>query len=69
MIELKNDLCEIGRLTEELEHFAEAEQLLLKTGLELNLVLEEVITDIISYGMQMMPNTSLKSGLKKMVPC
>lgn len=65
MIELKNDLCEIGRLSEKLEHFAEAEQLPLKTGLELNLVLEEVITNIISYGYADDAEHIIKIGIEK----
>lgn len=50
MIELKNDMNEIGRMAEELERYCDEEQLPMKTGLELNLVLEELVTNIISYG-------------------
>lgn len=49
LIKLTNDLSEIGRLAEELERFCESKGLPLKTGLELNLVLEELVTNIISY--------------------
>lgn len=49
LIELTNNLSEIKRLTEELERFCDQEELPLKTGLELNLVLEELVTNIISY--------------------
>jgi len=65
LIVLKNSMCEIGRLTEELERFAEGEQLPLKTGLELNLVLEEVITNIISYGYADDAEHIIKIGIKK----
>lgn len=50
MIELKNDMSEIGRMAEELERYCDEEELPMKTGLELNLVLEELVTNIISYG-------------------
>ncbi len=50
MIELKNEMSEIGRLAEELERYCVNEQLSMKTGLDLNLVLEELVTNIISYG-------------------
>jgi anti-sigma regulatory factor (Ser/Thr protein kinase) len=47
---LKNNINEIGRLAEEIERFGEEENLPLKTTLNLNLVLEELITNTISYG-------------------
>lgn len=50
MIELKNDMSEIGRMAEELEQYCDREELPMKTGLDLNLVLEELVTNIISYG-------------------
>jgi anti-sigma regulatory factor (Ser/Thr protein kinase) len=50
LIELKNDLGEIGRLAAELELFCDQEELPVKTCLELNLVLEELVTNTISYG-------------------
>jgi serine/threonine-protein kinase RsbW len=50
LIELKNDLGEIGRLAAELELFCDQEDLPVKTCLELNLVLEELVTNTISYG-------------------
>ncbi len=50
MIELKNDMSEIGRMAEELERYCDEEELPMKTGLDLNLILEELVTNIISYG-------------------
>jgi len=50
VIELKNDMSEIGRMAEELEQYCDREELPMKTGLDLNLVLEELVTNIISYG-------------------
>jgi len=49
-IELKNDLSEINRLSERVNDFAEANNLSPKTLFALNLSLEEVITNVISYG-------------------
>ena len=50
MTEHKNDMSEIGRMVEELERYCDIEQLPMKTGLDLNLVLEELVTNSISYG-------------------
>lgn len=49
LVELKNDLSEIGRLAAELELFSDQEKLPQKINLELNLILEELVTNIISY--------------------
>lgn len=49
LVELKNNLNEISRLASELEHFSDQEKLPIKTNLELNLILEELVTNIISY--------------------
>lgn len=48
-IGLKNDLSEIDRLASELKLFCDRERLPVKIGLELNLVLEELVTNTISY--------------------
>jgi serine/threonine-protein kinase RsbW len=50
VIKLKNDMSEIGRMAEELERYCDEGDLPPKTGLDLNLVLEELVTNIISYG-------------------
>ena len=50
LVELKNNLSEIDRLALEIEEFCDQEQLPAKTSLELNLILEELVTNIISYG-------------------
>lgn len=50
ILELENKIEEISRLSVELESFVEKEGLPLKTGLNLNLVLEELITNTILYG-------------------
>ncbi len=49
LIELQNNLSEINQLAAELDQFCDRENIPAKTGLELNLVLEEVVTNIISY--------------------
>lgn len=49
LIELENKLSEMDRLAAELDQFCVRENIPAKTGLELNLVLEEVVTNIISY--------------------
>ncbi len=50
ILELENKIEEISRLSAELESFIEKEGLPPKTGLNLNLVLEELITNTIMYG-------------------
>ena len=49
-IELRNDLSELERLTERLREFGARHALSARTVNELNLALEEVITNIILYG-------------------
>ena len=49
LIKLDNRLSEIERLASELELFCDQEKLPVKTCLELNLILEEAVTNIISY--------------------
>lgn len=49
-IALKNDLTELGRLAAELESFAGKHGLPDATLLALNLALEELVTNTISYG-------------------
>jgi serine/threonine-protein kinase RsbW len=48
-IVLRNDLSEISKLHQELENFGQKCNLSPKTLLELNLILEEVLTNVISY--------------------
>ena len=48
-VDLKNDLAELDRLTELVEDFCDASGLPLKAALETNLVLEEIVTNVISY--------------------
>lgn len=48
-IVLDNDLSEIAELHREVEHFGEKCSLSSKTQFELNLILEEVLANIISY--------------------
>lgn len=49
-IELSNSLDELPRLAEELEQFGESAGLSVKDVMQLNLVLEELVTNTISYG-------------------
>ncbi|MBP2636563.1 MAG: RsbW [Firmicutes bacterium] len=49
-IVLKNDLAEIETMTAVIEQFGEAQALPLRVIFDMNLVLEEIITNIISYG-------------------
>lgn len=49
-IKLKNNNSEISRLSERIESLAEAHSLSPKIVYELNLILEELITNIIKYG-------------------
>ena len=50
MIKLKNNLQEIDRMTKELEIYCDKEDLPSKIKHNLTLVLEELVTNIISYG-------------------
>lgn len=47
---LERDIAEVGRLLDALEAFGEAHDLPLKAILRFNLVLDELVTNIISYG-------------------
>ena len=49
-IELKNQIAELGRLGQFVETFAEAHDLTPKFTFGVNLVLDELVTNIISYG-------------------
>ena len=48
--ELKNDFCELDLLCRNLEQFGESHGLSKNCKLDLNLVLEELLTNIISHG-------------------
>lgn len=48
-IVLRNDLSEIAKLHQELESFGQKSSLSSKTLFELNLILEEVLANVISY--------------------
>jgi serine/threonine-protein kinase RsbW len=48
-IVLRNDLSEIAKLHRELESFGQKSRLSSKTLFELNLILEEVVANVISY--------------------
>ncbi len=48
--ELKNNFCELGLLCRNLEQFGKSHGLSQKCKLDLNLVLEELLTNIISHG-------------------
>ena len=50
VIELKNDLGELPRLADDLQAFAEAHRLPDAALLAMNLALEELVTNTISYG-------------------
>lgn len=50
LIHLKNDLTEIERLTQQVERFGEEHDLAPKVVFDLQLALEEVFTNIVSYG-------------------
>jgi serine/threonine-protein kinase RsbW len=47
---LENELSEIGRLGQELQHFAESIGLSPKIQMQLQLILEELVTNIMRYG-------------------
>ena len=47
---LKNDLAEIARLAEEVERFGESSGLPMKVVFRINLVMDELLTNAISYG-------------------
>jgi anti-sigma regulatory factor (Ser/Thr protein kinase) len=49
-LKLKNDLAEITRLTAELEGFCERNAVSPGSLMALNLALEEIVTNVISYG-------------------
>ncbi|MGM0561721.1 MAG: ATP-binding protein [Pseudomonadota bacterium] len=49
-ITLENSLSNLERLAEEVERFCEAEGIAQADALQLNLVLEELFTNIVSYG-------------------
>jgi anti-sigma regulatory factor (Ser/Thr protein kinase) len=49
-IALKNDFCELDSLCRSLEKFGKSHGLSKKCKLDLNLVLEELLTNIISHG-------------------
>lgn len=48
--ELKNNLSELDRLREHLDQFGESNSLSKRTVFKINLALEELVTNIISYG-------------------
>jgi len=50
LIELKNTLSELERLSLALEEFGDCHRLPLKTVMDLNLALDEIFTNIVSYG-------------------
>ena len=49
-IELKNSLSELERLSLALEEFGDRRCLSLKTVMDINLALDEIFTNIVSYG-------------------
>ena len=49
-VELKNDVIEIGRMSQIVDEFCEANKLTQDTLFALNLSIEEILTNIISYG-------------------
>lgn len=49
-MELKNNLAEIGRISQIIDEFCASNKLPLDTVFALNLSLEEVLTNIINYG-------------------
>lgn len=54
-ISLKNDLGELARLVDEIEFFASENHLESQLVFRLNLALEELVTNIISYGYEGYP--------------
>lgn len=52
LIELKNDLSELERLSLALEKFGEEHNLPLKIIMDVNLALDEIFTNIVSYGFE-----------------
>lgn len=50
IFELKNDLAELSRLNKSIEEFAESNHLSADILFALNLSLEEIVTNVISYG-------------------
>lgn len=51
-IELKNSLSELERLSLALEEFGDSHHLPLKTIMDVNLALDEIFTNIVSYGFE-----------------
>jgi len=51
-IELKNNLSELERLSLALEEFGYSHHLPLKTIMDVNLALDEIFTNIVSYGFE-----------------
>ena len=49
-VELKNDVIEIGRMSQIVDEFCKANNLTQDTLFALNLSIEEILTNIISYG-------------------
>jgi len=49
-LEIKNDLAQLERVAQAVEEFGKTHHLPLKTIFEVNLALEEVLTNVISYG-------------------
>ncbi len=49
-IEIESDLAELPRVTGFIENFIEDQELSPKTGMHLNLVLEELVTNVIQHG-------------------
>lgn len=52
LIQLKNSLSELERLNLALEEFGEAHRLPLKIIMDVNLALDEIFTNIVSYGFE-----------------
>ncbi|MGB7291897.1 MAG: ATP-binding protein [Thermodesulfobacteriota bacterium] len=50
LVELKNNLTEIGRMSQVIDEFCSSNKLCSDTGFALNLSLEEILTNIIKYG-------------------
>ena len=49
---LKNDLVELGRISDAIDNFAEQNNLSVKDSFGLQLSIEELFTNIVSYGFQ-----------------
>lgn len=59
----KNDLSELNKLAEDIKSFCKSEEISQKITYEFNLCLDEILTNIISYGLKEIPKGQEKITL------